>query len=138
MCPITNPRLSCSNHGEKNLSHTCVPFHGTSRKHGEKESQLFSYCSSFDHPNLCSHITITKLYFSFCDCKFKCLGVYNIMLEMYSQDLSNRILQAPISLKCPLLSQEKQICDCLATAKHGGQMNRNGKKIAVLFHHVFY
>ena len=32
---------------------------------------------------ICSHITTTKIYFSFCDCKFKSLGACDIPLEKY-------------------------------------------------------
>ena len=85
---------------------------------------------------ICSHITTAKHNFSFCDCNFKCLGACDIPLEMYSQDLRNVILQALKYLKCQLVSQEKQICNCLTIIEHDGQKNRNGKTTAVFFHHV--
>ena len=87
---------------------------------------------------ICSHKTTTNICFVFCACKFKCLGACNIPLERNNQDLSNGNLQAPKYLKCQLVSQEKQICNYLAIAEHGGQKNRNGIMTAVLFGHVFY
>ena len=65
-------------------------------------------------------------------------GACDIPLEMYFQDLSHGTLRAPKYLKCQLVSQEKQICSCLATAEHGGQKNRNGRTTTFLFRHVFY
>ena len=59
------------------------------------------------------------------------------MLERYSKDLFNGILQAPNYLKCQLVGQGKQICSCLATVEHGGQKNRNGKTTAVSFLAMF-
>ena len=56
---------------------------------------------------LYSHITTTKISFSFCDNKFKCLGACDIPLERYFQDLPNGILRASKYLKCQLVSQEK-------------------------------
>ena len=112
----------------------CAPY--TSRKHGEKEPQLVFHCGSFDHPDLQSHNDY-KTYFSFYDCRFKCLGACDIPLERYFQYLSNGTLQAPRYLKFQLVNQEIQTCSCLVTAKHGGQKNCNGKTIVVLCHHVF-
>ena len=68
----------------------------------------------------------------------KSCGACDIPLERHFQNLSNIILQAPEYLKFQLVSQEKQICSCLATVEHGGQKNRNGKTTAVLFLHIFY
>jgi hypothetical protein len=68
------------------------------RKLCEKESQSFSHCGFFDHPNLQSlndyifFIFILRLQFK----KFK---AWNTPLESYFQDLSNGILQAPTFLK---------------------------------------
>ena len=61
----------------------------------------------------------------------------DIPLERYFQKLSNGILRAPKYLKCQLVSQEKQICSCLAIAEHGGQKIRNEKTTAVFFSHDF-
>ena len=44
---------------------------------------------------ICSHITTTKFYFSFCDCKIKCFGACDILLERCFQDISNVVLRAP-------------------------------------------
>ena len=41
-------------------------------------------------------------------------------VERYFEDLSNGILQAQKYLTCQLVSQEKEICSCLAHAEHGG------------------
>ena len=68
----------------------------------------------------------------------RCFWACNILLERHFQDLSKGILQAPKYLKIQLVSQEKQICSCLAIAEHDGQKKRNGKVTAVLFCHVFY
>ena len=44
---------------------------------------------------ICSHITTTKFYFSFCDCKFKFLGVCDLLLERYFQDLFEQYITSP-------------------------------------------
>ena len=40
--------------------------------------------------------------------------------------------------KIAFAKQKRKICNCLVTAYHDGQMNRNGKMIAVFFRNVFY
>ena len=102
-----------------------------------KKNRNFFFIAVLLTTLICSHITTKFFYFSFYDCKFKCFGACDISLERYLQKLSNGILQAPKYLKCPLVSQEKQICSCLAAAKHGGQKNRNGKTNVVLFSPCF-
>ena len=52
----------------------------------------------------CSHITTTKFHFSLCDCKFKCLGACDILLDRYFHDLSNGLLKDLKYLKCQLVS----------------------------------
>ena len=64
-------------------------------------------------------------------------GACDIPLEKYIQALSNGILWAPKYIKCQLVSQENQICNCLTTAEHGGQKNRNGKTTAIFFFAMF-
>ena len=61
------------------------------------------------------------------------MGACDIPLQKYFQDLSNGILLAPKYLKCQLVSQEKQICNYLATAENGGQKNHNEKTTTILF-----
>jgi hypothetical protein len=56
---------------------------------------------------------------------------------MYFQDLSSGVLKAPKFLKFPVGKPKKQICIRLMIAHQGGQKNRNGKTIAVLFYHIF-
>jgi hypothetical protein len=49
-----------------------------------------------------------------------------------------RYIISPQILKISAGKPKKQICSRLVTADQGGQKNRNGKTIAVLFCHVFY
>ena len=88
---------------------------------------------------ICSHKMNAYLFlvFDFTTASLK-MGACNILLERSIQDLSSGILKAPKFLKFQLVNQKKQICSCLVTANQGGQKNRNGKTIAVLFYHVFY
>jgi hypothetical protein len=44
----------------------------------------------------------------------------------------------PQNFKFAVGKLKKQICNRLVIAHQGGQKNRNGKVIAVLFYHVFY
>jgi hypothetical protein len=61
------------------------------------------------------------------------MGACNTPLERYFQDISRGMLKAPKFLKFQLVNQKKQICSRLLIADHGGQKNRNGKTITVLF-----
>ena len=45
---------------------------------------------------ICSHITTTKIYFSFCDCKFNCIGACDTPLERYFQKNSNGMMSPRI------------------------------------------
>ena len=90
----------------------------TSRKHGKKEPQSFSHCGSFDHPDVQS------------------LNDHRLLFFILPLQKSN-VLWAPKYLKYQLVSQEKQICSCLATAKHGGQKNHNGKNNCGSFFAMF-
>ena len=56
-------------------------------------AQLFSHCGSFDHPCAVAKWLPFFLFF-FYNCNFEIYGVFIIMLERYSQDLSNGIVQA--------------------------------------------
>jgi len=47
-------------------------------------------------------------------------------------------ITCPQSLEIAARKPRKQICSLLETADQGGQKNRNGKMIAVLFYHDFY
>ena len=49
-----------------------------------------------------------------------------------------RYITCPQILKILAGKPKKQICSRLVTADQGGQKNRIGKTIAVLFYHVFY
>jgi hypothetical protein len=63
------------------------------------------------------------------------LGACNKPLERYFQELSSGISKAPKFLKLQLVNLKKQICNRLVTAYQGGQKNRNGQTIAVLYYH---
>ena len=77
--------------------------------------------------------TITNFAFSICDCNFWNLGACTILLERYSQDLTNGILQAPKFLEFQLLNQKiflQSFCDC--------RSGQSKKLVAVLFGIVSY
>ena len=66
------------------------------------------------------------------------MEAFNIRLERSCKYLSTGILHAPILIKIAVAKRKRKICSCLATFDQGGQKNRNGKMIAVLFHILSY
>ena len=49
-----------------------------------------------------------------------------------------RYIIRPQDIKFAVAKWKIIFCSCYVTADQGGQKNRNGKTIAILFHHVFY
>ena len=49
-----------------------------------------------------------------------------------------RYIIRPQDIKFAVVKWKINFCSCYVTADQGGQKNRNGKTIAILFHHVFY
>ena len=82
---------------------------------------------------ICSHWTTIQFYLSFCDCEIKFFGACDIPLEMCFQNLTNAILQAPKYIKCQLVSQEKQVCSCLATTIMVVKRTAMRKRLQFLF-----
>ena len=114
----------------------------TSRKLCEKESHSFSHCDSFDHPNLQALndcIFVSSVY------PLKCQEFWGLLytVEKVLKKLFQKVYYTPpktvkIPIAKPKKTQKKQkICNRLMTTCQGGQKNRNGKMIAVIFSHTF-
>jgi hypothetical protein len=85
----------------------------------KKNSQLFSYCGYFDHPDLQS-LNECIFVFWFTKWKLKNLGDFNIT-------------SPPPNFKIAIGKPNKQICSRLVTADQGGQKNHNGKTTTIFF-----
>jgi hypothetical protein len=98
---------------------------------------LFSQCGSFDHSDLQS-LNDCKFVFWVLQLKFQDFGgmLYTVG-KIFSMPFQ-RYITCPQILKISAVKPKKQICNLLVTADQGGQKNRNGKMIAVLFYHDFY
>ena len=58
-------------------------YHYGSRKHGEKEPQLFSHCGSFDHHALQLLNNCRFIFLDLSTDTFKCFGARNIPLDFF-------------------------------------------------------
>ena len=80
----------------------------TSREHGTKEPQLFSHCSSFDHPDLQS-LNNNIFVFLVLRLQIEILVACNAPLERYFQDLYRSLLKDPKFLKFQLVNQKTNL-----------------------------
>jgi hypothetical protein len=86
---------------------------------------------------ICCHKTTANLFSWFYNCNFELPGH---VIHRWKGILKTfwRYIKSPQILKILVGKPRKQTCIPLVTADQGGQKNRNGKTIAVLFYHVFY
>ena len=104
----------------------------TSTKHGQKELQSFSHCDFFDHHALQS---LNNCNYVLLGLPTSPLGISGLAIYCWKglEYTFPAYITHPKTFNFAFAKWKIKFCSRLVTAYQGGQKNRNGKKIVVLF-----